>query len=176
MEQGEHTPKEEQSENQITDNQTGEETDASEKKEMQTKEEGRSSMLELTGEEQEIKITDHTTVKRQKRLGKSDRKPDEVPDKSESSKSDDKSSKQERPEMPKGGNPDGEFPAEQDAEEITLKDSSEGDTVSITFDENGNAAEITVMSFGGGMVGQPDSIAQSRAEKTAELEQTRRIS
>ena len=162
MEQGEHPPKGEQSEDQLTDNQTGEETDASEKNERQPKEGRQSSMLELTGEEQEIIITDYTTVKRQVRLNESDLKPDEDPEKSDSSKSADKSSKQQRSEMPKGGKQDGEFPAEKEAEEITLKDISEGDTVSITFDENGNAEEITVMSFGGGMGGQPDSIAQFR--------------
>lgn len=70
------------------------------------------SMLELTGEEQEIAVTENTLIKRQNMLG-----------------------------------PDQE---EEQGEEITIADLSEGDTVQILFTEDGNAKEIIVMSGGPG--------------------------
>jgi hypothetical protein len=47
---------------------------------------------------------------------------------------------------------------QMEAEEITLSDISEGDTVAITLDDDGNAAEITVVSMGmgGGESAQSD--------------------
>ena len=58
-----------------------------------------------------------------------------------------------------GGAPD----MQQETEEISLSDISEGDTVAITKDEDGNAAKITVISMemGGGM-GQPGGGSGSR--------------
>lgn len=45
---------------------------------------------------------------------------------------------------------------QQETEEISLSDISEGDTVAITYDEDGNAAKITVISMEmGGQMGQP---------------------
>ena len=45
---------------------------------------------------------------------------------------------------------------QQKTEESSLSDISEGDTVAITYDEDGNAAKITVISMEmGGQMGQP---------------------
>ncbi len=45
---------------------------------------------------------------------------------------------------------------QQETEEISLSDISEGDTVAITYDEDGNAAKITVISMEmGSQMGQP---------------------
>jgi len=70
------------------------------------------SMLELTGEEQEIAVTEDTLIKRQNM-----------------------------------GGPDH---GEEQGEEITIADLSEGDTVQVLFTEDGNAKEIIVMSGGPG--------------------------
>ena len=90
---------------------------------------GMPSMLDLTDEEKEIKITDDTVIVRGS-MGSM------------------------------GGGPQGNGGTppdmQQETEEISLSDISEGDTVAITYDEDGNAARITVISMemGGGM-GQP---------------------
>ena len=100
------------------------------------------SMLDLTGEEQEIRITDDTVITRQGMGGQ----PGEMPEKPEGETSDS--------EMPE--KPEGEAPGMQEAEKITLEDISEGDTISVTLDEDGNAAEIIVMSMGGGINSEKD--------------------
>ena len=89
---------------------------------------GAPSMLDLTDEEKEIKITDDTVIVRSSR-----------------------GSMAGGPQG-NGGAPD----MQQKTEESSLSDISEGDTVAITYDEDGNAAKITVISMemGGGM-GQP---------------------
>ena len=134
------------------------------------------SMLDLTGEEQEITVTDSTIITKQtmdggqgapdgntpekpeKDSGETSEKPDEdSADDSTSAKSDDistdNSDSKEAPEKP-----DGEATDESGAgqsEEITLDDIKEGDIVSITLDDDGNAATITVqsMDMGGGQGG-----------------------
>ena len=134
------------------------------------------SMLDLTGEEQEITVTDSTIITKQtmdggqgapdgnapekpeKDSGETSEKPDEdSADDSTSAKSEDTSTdnsdSKEAPEKP-----DGEAPDESGAglsEEITLDDIKEGDIVSITLDDDGNAATITVqsMEMGGGQGG-----------------------
>lgn len=89
---------------------------------------GAPSMLDLTDEEKEIKITDDTVIVRSSRGGMTGGP------------------------QGNGGAPD----MQQKTEESSLSDISEGDTVAITYDEDGNAAKITVISMemGGGM-GQP---------------------
>lgn len=89
---------------------------------------GAPSMLDLTDEEKEIKITDDTVIVRSSRGGMAGGP------------------------QGNGGTPD----MQQKTEESSLSDISEGDTVAITYDEDGNAAKITVISMemGGGM-GQP---------------------
>ncbi len=93
------------------------------------------SMLDLTGEEQEITVTDSTIITKQTMDGGQG-----APDGN-------------APEKPDGEAPDGSG-ADQ-SEEITLEDIKEGDIVSITLDDDGNAATITVqsMEIGGGQGG-----------------------
>lgn len=93
------------------------------------------SMLDLTGEEQEITVTDSTIITKQTMDGSQG-----APDGN-------------APEKPDGEAPDGSG-ADQ-SEEITLNDIKEGDVVSITLDDDGNAATITVqsMEIGGGQGG-----------------------
>lgn len=89
---------------------------------------GAPSMLDLTDEEKEIKITDDTVIVRSSRGGMAGGP------------------------QGNGGTPD----MQQETEEISLSDISEGDTVAITYDEDGNAAKITVISMEmGGQMGQP---------------------
>lgn len=123
------------------------------------KPQGMSSMLDLTGEEQEIMITEDTTVKRQS-MGGMGQVPGggEMPEKPEGQQG--AGNKQapekpdgEMPEKPEGQNPD----MENSSEEITASDISEGDTVMVTFAEDGSAAEITVMSA----MGSPGGMAPS---------------
>ena len=94
-----------------------------------------SSMLDLTGEEQEITVTDSTIITKQTMDGGQGAPDGNAPEK-----------------------PDGEATDESGAgqsEEITLDDIKEGDIVSITLDDDGNAATITVqsMEMGGGQGG-----------------------
>ena len=102
------------------------------------------SMLDLTGEEQEITVTDSTVITKQSMGGGQG------------------ASGGEAPEKPEGEAPDsnGQAPDSQGAsdvagqtEEITLDDIKEGDVVAITLDDDGNAATITVQSMGGGQGG-----------------------
>ena len=104
------------------------------------------SMLDLTGEEQEITVTDSTIITKQTMDGGQGAPDGNAP---------------EKPEKDSGETsekPDGEAPDESGAgqsEEITLDDIKEGDIVSITLDDDGNAATITVqsMEIGGGQGG-----------------------
>ena len=93
------------------------------------------SMLDLTGEEQEITVTDSTIITKQTMDGCQG-----APDGN-------------APEKPDGEAPDGS--GANQSEEITLNDIKEGDVVSITLDDDGNAATITVqsMEIGGGQGG-----------------------
>ena len=102
------------------------------------------SMLDLTGEEQEITVTDSTVITKQSMGGGQG------------------ASGGEAPEKPEGEAPDsnGQAPDSQGAsdvagqtEEITLDDIKEDDVVAITLDDDGNAATITVQSMGGGQGG-----------------------
>lgn len=98
------------------------------------------SMLDLTGEEQEITVTDSTVITKQS-MGGGQGAPGG-----------------EAPEKPDGEAPDSNGQAPDSAgqtEEITLDDIKEGDVVAITLDDDGNAATITVqsMDMGGGQGG-----------------------
>ena len=98
------------------------------------------SMLDLTGEEQEITVTDSTVITKQSMRGGQG------------------ASGGEAPEKPEGEVPDSNGQAPDGAgqtEEITLDDIKEGDVVAITLDDDGNAATITVqsMDMGGGQGG-----------------------
>lgn len=88
------------------------------------------SMLELTGEEQTITITENTVITKM-----SMERPERNAETSEGEED------AEQKEMP-----------QQTTETISLSDISEGDTVSVVLDEDGNAATIIVqcMGMGGG--------------------------
>lgn len=90
------------------------------------------SMLDLTGEEQEITVTDSTVITKQSMGGGQGASGGEAPDSN-------------------GQAPD----SAGQTEEITLDDIKEGDVVAITLDDDGNAATITVqsMDMGGGQGG-----------------------
>ena len=119
------------------------------------------SMLDLTGEEQTITITENTVITKQQG-GALQGQPGgdqnqngeggapEKPDGDNQSGSD----SEEAPEKPEGDNQ----PAE--SEEISLSDIQEGDIVSITLDEDGNAATITVQSMEMGGQGGPGGEGQ----------------
>ena len=100
------------------------------------------SMLDLTGEEQEITVTDSTVITKQS-MGGGQGAPGG-----------------EAPEKPDGEVPDSNGQAPDGAgqtEEITIDDIKEGDVVAITLDDDGNAATITVQSMGGGQASGVDS-------------------
>ena len=137
------------------------------------------SMLDLTGEEQEITVTDSTVITKQTMGGgqgapggeatekpdgdnrEAPEKPDGDNDASDSENTEEQSedsdadnaekTDSEAPEKPDGQDPDD---AGQ-TQEITLDDIKEGDVVAITLDDDGNAATITVqsMEMGGGQGG-----------------------
>ena len=158
------------------------------------------SMLDLTGEEQTITITENTVITKQSggmqqgqpggdgQNGGVPEKPDgdsqdgEAPEKPEGDdqngeapekpdgetseadgQTDSDSQNDEAPEKPEGdqngGAPDGNGQG-ADSEEISLSDIQEGDVVSITLDEDGNAASITVMSMEMGGQGGPGGDGQ----------------
>ena len=87
-----------------------------------------------------------------------------APKKSEGDDQSADSSDGEAPEKPDGDARDGGAPEENgqsaEAEEISLSDIQEGDTVSVTLDEDGNAASITVMSMEMGGQGGPGGDGQ----------------
>ena len=142
------------------------------------------SMLDLTGEEQTITVTADTVITKQaggmqpggdgqnseapEKPEGDDRSADssdgEAPEKPEGDDQSADSSDGEAPEKPDGDARDGGAPEENgqsaEAEEISLSDIQEGDTVSVTLDEDGNAASITVMSMEMGGQGGPGGDGQ----------------
>lgn len=96
------------------------------------------SMLDLTGEEQEITVTDSTVITKQSMGGGQGASGGEAPD-----------SNGQAPDSQGASDVAGQ------TEEITLDDIKEGDVVAITLDDDGNAATITVqsMDMGGGQGG-----------------------
>ena len=123
------------------------------------------SMLDLTGEEQTITITADTVITKQAggmqpggdgQNGGAPEKPEGDGQSSDSSDgaSDSQDAADDNQESENTDSQDGEEPEKPDgngqsaeAEEISLSDIQEGDIVSITLDEDGNAASITVMSM-----------------------------
>ena len=123
------------------------------------------SMLDLTGEEQTITITADTVITKQAsgmqpggdgQNGGASEKPEGDGQNSDSSDgaSDSQDAADDNQESENTYSQDGEEPEKPDgngqsaeAEEISLSDIQEGDIVSITLDEDGNAASITVMSM-----------------------------
>lgn len=126
------------------------------------------SMLDLTGEEQEITVTDSTVITKQSMGGGQGAPGGEAPKKPDGDNADDNvdaksedTDDSEKTDASDSEKPDGEAPdgngQEPDGagqtEEITLDDIKEGDVVAITLDDDGNAATITVQSMGGGQGG-----------------------
>lgn len=98
------------------------------------------SMLDLTGEEQTITLTEDTVITRIS-MERQEEKPGDSEVETVEEESTDNGTEQESnaQEIPR-----------QTTETIALSDIGEGDVVSVTFDEDGNAATITVQSMGGG--------------------------
>ena len=131
------------------------------------------SMLDLTGEEQTITITADTVITKQAggmqpggdgQNGGAPEKPEGDGQNSDSSDgaSDSQDAADDNHESENTDSQDGEEPEKPDgngqsaeAAEISLSDIQEGDIVSITLDEDGNAASITVMSMEMDGQGQP---------------------
>ena len=136
------------------------------------------SMLDLTGEEQTITITADTVITKQAggmqpggdgQNGGAPEKPEGDGQSSDSSDgaSDSQDAADDNQESENTDSQDGEESEKPDgngqsaeAEEISLSDIQEGDIVSITLDEDGNAASITVMSMEMGGQGQPGGDGQ----------------
>ena len=98
---------------------------------------------ELTGEEQEITVTKDTVIRRRNMVGMPENGDAPQPPDSRQGTEDG-----ETPEKPgsRQGTEDGKMPdREESSEEITISDISVGDIVMVTFADNNNAAEITVM-------------------------------
>ena len=115
------------------------------------------SMLDLTGEEQEITVTDSTVITKQTMGGGQGAPGGAALEKPDGESSDSDNTDSEAPEKPEGEAPDGQGAPDGagQTEEITLDDIKEGDVVAITLDDDGNAATITVqsMDMGGGQGG-----------------------
>ena len=129
--------------------------------------------LTLSGEEKTITVTDDTTISRQGMGGAPGN--GEAPgnggapennadgtEVSETSSNSDSKNMEQPPEKPSddsssdgsdNNNENGNQPPEMPSQEMSLSDLSEGDTVSITLDEDGNALTITVIDGQGGMPG-----------------------
>lgn len=136
------------------------------------------SMLNLTGEEQTITITADTVITKQAggmqpggdgQNGGAPEKPEGDGQSSDSSDgaSDSQDAADDNQESENTDSQDGEEPEKPDgngqsaeAEEISLSDIQEGDIVSITLDEDRNAASITVMSMEMDGQGQPGGDGQ----------------
>ena len=131
------------------------------------------SMLDLTGEEQTITVTADTVITKQAggMQPGGDGQNSDAPEKPEGDDQSADSSDGEAPEKPDGDARDGGAPEENGqsagAEEISLSDIQEGDTVSVTLDEDGNAASITVMSMEMGGQGGPGGQSQGVDSYTA---------
>lgn len=131
------------------------------------------SMLDLTGEEQTITVTADTVIAKQAggMQPGGDGQNSDAPEKPEGDDQSADSSDGEAPEKPDGDARDGGAPEENGqsagAEEISLSDIQEGDTVSVTLDEDGNAASITVMSMEMGGQGGPGGQSQGVDSYTA---------
>ena len=116
------------------------------------------SMLDLTGEEQTVTVTDDTVITKESMGGPGGAPGD---DPGEAQEKPDGDNNGETPEKPDGDD-NGEASAKPDedskgteSENIELSDIQEGDIVAITTDDNGNALTIKVQNsdMGGGQGG-----------------------
>lgn len=129
------------------------------------------SMLDLTGEEQEITITEDTVYTRQGMGGGQPEGGQKAPENQKDENKEDPPQKPEGEESDSSSG-DGSAAAEAEEEELALEDFSTGDTISITFDDEGNAKEIVLLSMGNGAGGDsaPDSY-QAETEYTTDTEE-----
>ncbi len=117
---------------------------------------GMPSLIDLTGEEKEISISDNTTFKKEQMMGGGNMMgtPPNMPDSNSEN-----GEQQTPPQMPDSNRENGEQQTlpdmpekfEKEAEDISASDISVGDIVKITLDDDGNASEITVVFSGSGM-------------------------
>lgn len=99
------------------------------------------SMLNLTGEEKDIEIYESTVIKRQN-MGRmhGGNMPEGTPPAD--------MQKGDRPDnMPEGTPPADMQQGRPEDEEISISDINEGDVVSVTYNDDGSAAEISVISM-----------------------------
>lgn len=168
---------------------------------------GEETTLDLTGEEQEITVTEDTVITSQSMGGgmqggpggdgeapsapsedgetndSSNTSEESIADESETTTddtttdetADSTEASEEAPAAADNGDGQGTPPENggggdmgQTAEEITLSDISAGDIVLVTFNDDGSAAEITVMSMGGGMQGGMQSGAPDSYDAVTE--------
>ena len=117
------------------------------------------SMLDLTGETMEITVTDDTAISQESMRGpggNDQQPPSGVPNGQEPNGQE---FQETPPSVPNGQAPDSESSDNQDTQNsdnqssdtLTIDDLSEGDTISVETDDQGNVTEITVM---GGHMGQ----------------------
>ena len=134
----------------------------------ESKEKEKPSMLELTGEEQELVVTQETTIKRRSMGGlpeDGENQPDgEMPQKPDGEagempqKPDGEAGEMpQKPDGEAGGMPQKPEAGQNSGEEITLSDISEGDIIMVTFTDEKKAAEITVLSVSEGNGREADS-------------------
>ncbi len=123
----------------------------------ESKEKEKPSMLELTGEEQELVVTQETTIKRRSMGGlpeDGENQPDgEMPQKPDGEGGE----MPQKPDGEDGGMPQKPEAGQNSGEEITLSDISEGDIIMVTFTDEKKAAEITVLSVSEGNGREADS-------------------
>lgn len=140
-----------------------------EKKESSDKNDNEApSMIDKSGEEKTIAVNSDTEIAKQNMGG---------PGQAGGAPSG------ETPEKPSGDAPSGDAPEKpednnssdsQNSEEISLSDISEGDIISITFDDNGNAEQITViMSTNNGPGGGGGAQSQAPDNYDADTEYTK---
>lgn len=108
-------------------------------------EEDMSSMLDLTGEETDLEVSESTVIKRMNMRGmRNGSKPEGTPP-ADMEKGEHSSDKPE-------GTPPADMEEEGRAydeinEEISINDINEGDVISVIYNDDGSAAEISIMSM-----------------------------
>lgn len=111
-----------------------------------------TSELELTGEEQEIRITKDTVIRLQDADGKQDAKTSDNeaegdPEGKEAEEAVENPEEEKAQEEP-AGDPEGEEAVEAPEEALLVSDLREGDVVSVSLDKKENPLEILVISRG----------------------------
>ena len=152
------------------------------------------SLLELTGEEREIAVTEDTEISRQNMGGGMGQPPEsegeepdagENPPEAENREDGEKDGEMQDSSLPDGENmettpagEDGQPPElpenteEQEGEAMLLEDLQKGDTVSITLNPDGSAASVSVMTMEEPSGGMSDSQTQGVESYEAVTEYT----